>query len=449
MATIDNALDSIVNNPLSDLTVNVNAASNTVNLSNFFSDALSSGQVAHFTLANTSIGTIGNGVVNVVLFDKTTTGAPLTVNNFDSYVNNGSYTNTIIHRSIASFIIQGGGFTYNNSTLGTITSNAPVQNEYSAQRSNVRGTIAMAKAGSDPNSATNQWFFSLADNSTNLNNQNGGFTAFGQVASTDDLATIDAIAAVPNYNANSTTNPTGPFTNLPLTQPTISDNNFIRFSSITVTQEKSLTFSIVGNTNPSLVTPTINNNQLLLSYLPNQTGQTDITVRATNLFNQTFDDKFTIFVQQPINSPNTNDPVYRFYNPASQEHFYTATPSERDFLKNTPSIGYNFEGVAFKASLTNASDLIPVYRFYDKTTTDHFFTSNVSEETSLKNNPSSGYNFEGIAFYAVGASSNLNTPVYRFFNSSNGQHLFTGNITEITGLSSSWVSEGVAFKAAF
>ncbi|MGH9632406.1 MAG: IPT/TIG domain-containing protein, partial [Bryobacteraceae bacterium] len=61
-------------------------------------------------------------------------------------------------------------------------------------------TIAMAKLGSNPNSATSQWFFNLANNSQNLNSQNGGFTVFGRVANADSLAIMDKIAAVPVPN---------------------------------------------------------------------------------------------------------------------------------------------------------------------------------------------------------------------------------------------------------
>ncbi len=64
--------------------------------------------------------------------------------------------------------------------LNPITSYGPIQNEFSSDRSNVSGTIAMAKVGNDPNSATSQWFVNLGDNSANLDNQNGGFTVFGK-----------------------------------------------------------------------------------------------------------------------------------------------------------------------------------------------------------------------------------------------------------------------------
>jgi cyclophilin family peptidyl-prolyl cis-trans isomerase len=313
--TTNNLPDPIVTNPILNVVVNINAPDTTLNLSNYFDDPLTTGKVARFNLANTSTGTIGNGIINVVLFDQTGTGAPLTVQNFQSYLNTGSYTNSFIHRSIPGFIVQGGGYTYNNSTLTTIPSNPPVQNEFSTQRSNLRGTIAMAKLGNNPNSATNQWFFNLADNSSNLNNQNGGFTVFGQALGASDLTTIDAIAAVRTYNAG------GAFTNLPLTQAAISDTNFIRFSSITVTQEDELRFSIVNNSKPTLVTPSISNKQLFLDYLPNQTGSSQITVRATNLFGEFIDYQFTATVLPTITlalSPTsvsedgTNNLIYTF-----------------------------------------------------------------------------------------------------------------------------------------
>ncbi|HVU35747.1 MAG TPA: peptidylprolyl isomerase, partial [Opitutaceae bacterium] len=109
--------------------------------------------------------------------------APLTVQNFINYVDSGAYDNTIIHRSVANFIVQGGGYSADgapfafNTPPSHITQNAPVPNEF--HLSNVAGTLAMAKIGGDPNSATSEWFFNLVDNSSNLDNQNGGFTVFG------------------------------------------------------------------------------------------------------------------------------------------------------------------------------------------------------------------------------------------------------------------------------
>jgi uncharacterized protein (TIGR03437 family) len=144
------------------------------------------------------------GDIDVTLLPES---APLTVQNFLKYVNRGSYNNSFFHRSVPSFIIQGGGFQWVNDRSVEISSDARVPNEFAV--SNTRGTIAMAKLGNDPNSATTQWFFNLANNASNLNNQNGGFTVFGRVA-TASMSVIDRIAALQVYNAGS------PFDQLPL-----------------------------------------------------------------------------------------------------------------------------------------------------------------------------------------------------------------------------------------
>ncbi len=135
------------------------------------------------------------GDIEVNLFDKTT---PKTVENFLAYVKAEAYKNTIIHRSVAGFVVQGGGFSYKGSeSLVAIPQNAKVENE--PVYSNLRGTIAMAKIGEQPNSATNQWFFNISDNSANLDKQNGGFTVFGQVTG-NGMAIVDAIAALSRFN---------------------------------------------------------------------------------------------------------------------------------------------------------------------------------------------------------------------------------------------------------
>ncbi len=151
--------------------------------------------------------------------------APLTVANFLNYLNSGAYTNTIFHRSVSGFIIQGGGYTLGNPPVA-ITQNAAVQNEFNV--SNTRGTIAMAKLGTDPNSATNQWFFNLADNSSNLDNQNGGFTVFGKISNNASLTVMDRIAALPVINN------TSPFDQLPVYNynGTLSTSNYVTVAYI-------------------------------------------------------------------------------------------------------------------------------------------------------------------------------------------------------------------------
>ncbi|OFZ99572.1 MAG: hypothetical protein A3H35_03145 [Betaproteobacteria bacterium RIFCSPLOWO2_02_FULL_62_17] len=173
------------------------------------------------------------GDIDIQLMDA---AAPATVSNFLNYVTSAAYVNSFIHRSLPEFIIQGGGFRWNNATnaYSAIPANAPVINEFSASRSNLRGTIAMAKLGGDPNSATNQWFFNLADNSENLDGQNGGFTVFGQVIG-NGMQVVDAIAQLPRIDADGATGAT--FDNLPLATPVTAGftaQNLVIISAVTV-----------------------------------------------------------------------------------------------------------------------------------------------------------------------------------------------------------------------
>lgn len=138
------------------------------------------------SLATVVVFETSQGEIEVNLFDNAT---PATVANFLTYVNAGSYNTTVIHRSIPGFIIQGGGFTFNGNSLDEIDNNGTVINE--PVYSNVAGTIAMAKVAGNPDSATNQWFFNVADNSDNLDFQNSGFTVFGQV--TSGMENLEAI----------------------------------------------------------------------------------------------------------------------------------------------------------------------------------------------------------------------------------------------------------------
>jgi uncharacterized protein (TIGR03437 family) len=145
------------------------------------------------------------GNINVTLRPDV---APLTVANFLNYVNTGGYTNTIIHRNVPGFVIQGGGWQLLNGTPTQLTANASVNNECPTAASgprcalsNVRGTIAMAKVGGMPNSASDEWFFNTANsNAATLDFSNGGYTVFGQVADAAGLAVIDQINALPRCN---------------------------------------------------------------------------------------------------------------------------------------------------------------------------------------------------------------------------------------------------------
>lgn len=120
--------------------------------------------------------------------------APKTVENFLMYVEKDHYADLVFHRVIDGFMIQGGGMDENMKSAPT---EAPIENEASADAPNDRGTIAMART-SEINSATSQFFINLKDNDF-LNHrdkspQGYGYCVFGQV--TDGMDVVDQIAKV-------------------------------------------------------------------------------------------------------------------------------------------------------------------------------------------------------------------------------------------------------------
>jgi cyclophilin family peptidyl-prolyl cis-trans isomerase len=117
--------------------------------------------------------------------------APITVANFLQYVDDGFFDNTIFHRVIPGFVIQGGGFVGGMKQKKT---REPIENEAKNGLKNLRGSLSMARTN-DINSATSQFFVNLKDNAF-LDNSPGnfGYAVFARVA--EGLDVIDAIAAV-------------------------------------------------------------------------------------------------------------------------------------------------------------------------------------------------------------------------------------------------------------
>jgi cyclophilin family peptidyl-prolyl cis-trans isomerase len=208
---------------------------------------------ANATIVQFQVAGLGNFEVN--LYDQST---PATVANFLAYVNDGSYTNTVVHRGVNGFVVQGGGFTYQQGAqqLGNVAAKPAVVNE--PKFSNVRGTIAMAKLGGNANSATNQWFINVGNNSANLDAQNGGFTVFGQVIG-NGMDVIDAMNALPKFAF------TSPFDTLPLRDYTAqnfndgvapTDRNFVIITAINVTDTTVNTAASLSPAPNTLITQT-------------------------------------------------------------------------------------------------------------------------------------------------------------------------------------------------
>jgi cyclophilin family peptidyl-prolyl cis-trans isomerase len=157
-----------------------------INLSQYFSAAAAP---TNLVMVNSSMGNF-----YIQLFP---TNAPITVANFLEYVTNGYYNNIIIHRSVPGFVIQTGGY-QDNDSLAAINTFPAITNEFGI--SNLQGTVAMALVGSNPDSATSQWFVNLTNNSSILDATNTAgnppFTVFGQIVG-NGMAVVDAIAALP------------------------------------------------------------------------------------------------------------------------------------------------------------------------------------------------------------------------------------------------------------
>ena len=299
----------IATGPLESTQVAWQGADGVYELGSFFDDPLATGKVATFELAPVELGsnpaaTLGSGRLQVLLYDQEGKGAPKTSANLQAYLTANRYTNTFIHRAVPGFVLQGGAnnvvTTGQGTSLPGVATFAAVVNEYSAGRSNLRGTIAMAKLGSNPNSATSQWFWSLADNSANLDNQNGGFTVFGRLLGASDLATLDAMAAIQVTNATSSLQ-SATFSALPLTNGNLSVNNLLRFSSITIDQRAELSYSLISNSAPDLLEATLTGSQLKLHSLANREQQATLKIRATNLLGESVDQTLQLqMLRRPI-----------------------------------------------------------------------------------------------------------------------------------------------------
>ena len=253
------------------------------------------GTVAKFE-TNAPIGT-GSGLSSndfyVELYDKSGAAGTITsgtVANFLSYVNDGSYDDTMIHRSVSDFVIQGGGFTAPSvaadqpgsdpvaiATKGTIT-NEP-------GNSNLRGTLAMAKLGGQPNSATSQWFVNQSDN-TFLDTDNGGYAVFGEVLG-EGMTVVDVLGSALTYDAT-TYYSNSAFSDLPLwnvnADNIVLPQDFVKIETITALTDESelMTYSVTTSDSSKLAASINAAGDLVLTPVAGQTGSVTVTVTATS-----------------------------------------------------------------------------------------------------------------------------------------------------------------------
>ncbi|MCP3749446.1 peptidylprolyl isomerase [Pseudomonas sp. SBB6] len=148
-----------------------------------FATSLMAAEKAPHVMLETSFGQIE--------IELNETKAPISSKNFLQYVDSGFYNNTIFHRVIPGFMVQGGGFTEQMVQKDT---KQPIRNEASNGLQNVRGTLSMART-SNPNSATSQFFINVADNAFLDPGRDAGYAVFGKVVKGMDV--VDQIVNSP------------------------------------------------------------------------------------------------------------------------------------------------------------------------------------------------------------------------------------------------------------
>lgn len=132
------------------------------------------------------------GNIEIELFNDK---APISAKNFEGYVKDKFYNDTIFHRVIPGFMIQGGGM---NANMTEKKTKAPIQNESYNGLKNARGTLAMARTN-DPNSASSQFFINTVENDfLNKSPMNAGYAVFGKV--TKGMDVVDKITKIPTAN---------------------------------------------------------------------------------------------------------------------------------------------------------------------------------------------------------------------------------------------------------
>ncbi|MDR2513198.1 MAG: peptidylprolyl isomerase [Puniceicoccales bacterium] len=233
--------------------------------------------------------------------------APATTANFLRYVNEGYYDYTFFHRRVKDFVVQGGGYYQTGSGIAKIPAFDPVRNEFDASKmSNTRGTVAMAKLpaeaqGGGPDSATNEWFVNISDNSDNLDAQNGGFTTFAKLATEADMAVFDAINNLKTMGEEKVVDSGDFYYDTPFVGNINAEQQW-GFVSLISASPVGITFSVVGNSHPQYVQAEINVEDgrwlELKSLQATEDGQSDITIEARTTDGQTARQTFTVVVNR-------------------------------------------------------------------------------------------------------------------------------------------------------
>ncbi len=140
----------------------------------------------------------------------------------------------------------------------------------------------------------------------------------------------------------------------------------------------------------------------------------------------------------PANVPASGTiPIFRYLG--GEDHFYTNDYSDLGNGSQWCCGNYIFEGIGFFAFSSQVTSSVPVYRFYNSSVHDHFYTTTYGSY--------GGYTYEGIEFYAYTSQINGSVPVYKYYASGSGDHFYTKNPSEFVHGSGGYAYEGIAFYA--
>jgi cyclophilin family peptidyl-prolyl cis-trans isomerase len=272
-----------------------------IQLATYFKDPSPISDTVDFTFA---AGNVTPWTVTIKLFPDV---APKTVENFLRYVDSGRYKNMFFHRNIYGFVVQGGGYTLKNNSVAEIESYGTVPNEFYLP--NLAGTLAMAKVDGNPDSATSEWFVNIGDNN-DLDQSNGGFTVFGQLANGTSVEFFSYVNSLPSGNIFPESGENHPFTEVPT-----HEGNLIVATS--TKKYSTLSYEITQNTAPGLVSTVLDSENKLTLSASQSAGTATLTVTAYAAGNRSVSQTFNVTV---------HDNTQLF--PPESTPFTTATPGQ-------------------------------------------------------------------------------------------------------------------------
>lgn len=389
-------------NPLPDLVAGL-AKTAVFDLGNIYADANPSAyhSIVQFTTnfdTDTTTPGLQAGVIQIELYDQ---DAPLTVQNFLSYVNNvnakGDYNGIFFHRAVNQSglqILQAGGFEASNPAVH-IPTTPVVTNEYSAAHPNVDGTIALAKTAAGPNTGSSEFFFNLGDNSSTLGPANdGGYTVFGKVIQGLDVLHKMLLSPLADESAATKNGALGtvpyqgaydpnPDHNTATPAPALKPENYITITSAAVVIKDAVSpgvqFEVLppqdhGTTNvTNVLSGKVTGDNLTLTFNTTQSFVADVTVRATDPTTHEVlgEDSFTVTFKPNLIVTGAGEALQPFFGPGDTAQGQVAVANDgaatlsglynvKYYLSDVPATD-NSQGTQHGVTLEDSDRLIGTF----------------------------------------------------------------------------------------